>query len=191
MIKQFEKLVALVQKCSGGRNPATGQELETPQIADDLNPGASETKLKDLEEKIGFNLPDDLRELLAKYDGQAGKGPPALGQYTFCSIERMLEHYWAHESIPYRENKAEATDPRIRPVMFWHAGWMPFGTWETQQLIVDLSPSDEGTEGQIHILENGMAPGPVIAPGLNEFIKITFDKLTDDPDFFFHYEKFE
>ena len=99
VISSFNQLVELVQKHGGGRNPVTGQTLETPQIADDLDPPASKTAVQDLEQHVGLTLAEDLRQLLTVHNGQIEKGPPAFGLYSFFSISRMLDRYTSHKSM--------------------------------------------------------------------------------------------
>ena len=45
----FQTLIDSIQKYGEGRNPVTGEKLETEKVADDLNLGASESAVKEFE----------------------------------------------------------------------------------------------------------------------------------------------
>lgn len=187
VISSFNQLVELVQKHGGGRNPVTGQTLETPQIADDLNPPASKTAVQDLEQHVGLTLAEDLRQLLTVHNGQIEKGPPAFGLYSFFSISRMLDRYTSHKSMAGDQKMEQSYDERLQP-FHWHPGWLPVGHWEQTELTVDLAPTDKGTSGQVFTLGAAGFAHCVIAPSLNDFLLLTIEKLTAAPDFFFEYE---
>ena len=182
----FEQLVDLVQERSGGRNPITGEKLATPKIIDDLNPPASKNAIQDLERRVGFPLPDDLRQLLSLHDGQNEKGPPAFGLYSFCSINSMLDRYSVHKSTPGDMRMDQSTDERIQP-FYWHPGWLPVGYWEQSEMTVDLAPGEKGASGQVFILGQAGFAHHFVAPSLNDFLQVTMKKLKAAPDFVFDY----
>ena len=187
IISSFNQLVELVQEFSGGRDPITGQTLETPQVVDDLNPPATKKAVQDLEQQLELKLPDELQQLLAVHDGQNEKGPPAFGLYSFSPISQMANRYTSHKSMPGDQKQDQPDDERLQPY-YWHLGWLPIGHWEQSELMVDLAPSSKGTPGQVFILGHAGFASLVIAPSLNDFLQLTIKKLNGAPDFGFEYE---
>src|SRR5262245_30991507 len=112
-----------------------------------LNPPATDAEVGQLEDEIGFALPDDLKALYFKANGKvdvfraesAAPGAiiaPFFGAYDFISAERALSNYRVWNGI-YKEygdefhesfNEGIITVRNADPVYaeYWRPGWLPF-----------------------------------------------------------------
>jgi cell wall assembly regulator SMI1 len=159
-----------------------------------LNPPASEVELRTLQDEIGFALPDDLRALYLKANGQvdvfraesAGPGEivtPFFGAYDFISIERALTNYrlWKgifdeygakfHESFNEGIIRVREGDP-VYPE-YWRPGWLPFSIdGGGNSYAVDLSPPTSGTYGQVIVIGSDEDERRVLAPSISAFLEI-------------------
>lgn len=153
-----------------------------------LNPPASLADLQALQEEIGFALPDDLKALYRKADGQAGVFrlqsaepgmlvTPFFGAYDFVSIASALSNYrlWRsiyddygdrfHESFNEGIISVRGSDPVHRE--YWRPGWLPFSMdGGGNSYAVDLSPPAGGTYGQVIVIGSDEDKRRVLAPSI-------------------------
>jgi cell wall assembly regulator SMI1 len=156
-----------------------------------LNPPATETAIVAVEAEIGFHLPDDLRELYLRADGQkpsfAIKDPapgsivtPFFGSYDFAPLSRALAEYrsweevidaWPEGDDPNEFITLRAGDPPVARA-YWRRGWFPFAIdGGGNAYAVDLSPPPGGTYGQVIVIGSDEDERRVVAPSVSAFMK--------------------
>jgi cell wall assembly regulator SMI1 len=166
-----------------------------------LNPPASEAELQTLQDEIGFTLPDDLRALYLKANGQvdvfrlesAAPGSivmPFFGAYDFISIDRALSNYrtWKgifedygntfHESFNEGIISVRNSDPVYSE--YWRPGWLPFSIdGGGNSYAVDLSPPSGGTYGQVIVIGSDEDLRRVLAPSISRFLEFAATRRLD------------
>lgn len=163
-----------------------------------LNPPASEAELLALQEEIGFDLPDDLKALYLKANGQidiyhaesAEPGKvltPFFGAYDFISIERAVTSYrlWKGIFDEYGETFHESFNEEIIGVRqgdpvypeYWRPGWLPFSIdGGGNSYAVDLSPPPSGTYGQVIVIGSDEDERRVLAPSISAFLQFALTR---------------
>ncbi|MCL4714065.1 MAG: SMI1/KNR4 family protein [Hyphomonadaceae bacterium] len=167
-----------------------------------LNAPATDATIDSLQAQIGFDLPNDLRALYLRADGQTPPfgltDPfpgevvlPFFGTYDFISTERALGAYeqWkqifdeAGDQFSYNFDEfctVRDGDPVIKA--YWQPGWLPFSIdGGGNSYAVDLSPPSNGSYGQVILIGPDEDERRVLAPSLCEFL-IRLSKL----DLVFH-----
>ncbi len=155
-----------------------------------LNPPATKAAIMAVEAEIGFRLPDDLRELYLRADGQKslydpidpGAGTivtPLFGGYEFVPLSKALGDYrnwvdvideWGDEGDPNEWITLRAGDAPVA-CEYFRRGWFPFAIdGGGNAYAVDLAPVPGGTYGQIILIGSDEDERQVLAPGLTAFL---------------------
>lgn len=155
-----------------------------------LEPPASETAIVRAETDIGFRLPDDLRALYLRADGQNrsyeidNPAPgmivtPFFGGYEFVPLAKAMAEYCAWEGVldewPSDQDAhafitLRAGDPPVARE-YWRRGWFPFAVdGGGNAYAVDLSPPPGGTYGQVILIGSDEDERRVLAPSLTVFL---------------------
>ena len=155
-----------------------------------VNPPATEQQIAAVEAAIGYEFPEDLRQLylfangqrdtleMAERPGVTGAGP-FFGRYDFLSLEQALDQYrvWLgiyedegeNFSSVYNWTRARAGDPVHGD--YWRPGWFPFSHDSAgNSYAVDLSPAPGGTYGQVILIGRDEDERRVLAPSLGAFL---------------------
>jgi len=159
-----------------------------------LNPPANESELDGFESAVGFALPEDLRQLYRRANGQVAPfgvtdpSPgsvvtPLFGFYDFISLDRALSSYrmWSsiydeygdtfHETFNEGVIALRGSDP-VFPE-YWRPGWLPFSIdGGGNSFAVDLSPPSAGTYGQVIVIGSDEDERRVVAPSLTELFTL-------------------
>ena len=77
MYRQWEKL-------------ETWLEANRPAVLADLNAGADEAAVDDLQARLGLRLPEDFIACLRVHNGQKGQAAPLFDTYAFLPARRIL-----------------------------------------------------------------------------------------------------
>lgn len=134
-----------------------------------LNPPAPEADLAAIETETGYRLPDDLRELWRRADGQpdsyriASPAPgtvisPVFGSYDFMACAAALAAYrdWTEVLEEYGDTMNDGITRREGdPVQaaYWIPGWLPFAIDGGGNFYaVDMAPDEGGTYGQVILM---------------------------------------
>ena len=153
-----------------------------------LNPPATPEAIARAEAAIGFRLPDDLRALYLRADGQrdtiaiADPAPgrlvmPLFGEFEFVPLEKALLDYKGWKQIYDDEGGSATFNAGITvrsgdPVHaeYWRPGWFPFANdGSGNAYAVDLSPAPGGRYGQVILIGPDEYERRVLAPSLAEF----------------------
>lgn len=134
------------------------RELGThaPSILPTLNPPASDNEIAGLEARLGYPIPDDLRESLRIHDGQ--DDPRGLAVFcaagTLLPVEAMLET-WARITEIDRQLAEEIPD---RAGEWWDPAYLPLSDFAGDRLCVNLDPEARG-EIVWHVHDCGIEHG--------------------------------
>ena len=153
-----------------------------------LREAATRDSVRDLQQKIGVNLGDELVELLLIHNGQEQWSDGELTQglfsgYHFNGVDEIAEH---HRSLSkqlaegFLTYESEVEEPALRQGgQNWRPEWIPFGqlTFETA-LITDLAPGPDGTVGQVFLRSNEHTLSKVLSPNLGSFLLRYAELLT-------------
>lgn len=126
-------------------------QKNAPDVAKDLNAGASDEALAKVESLAGVRMPPDLRASYHRHDGQRGSAKGVFGAWEWLSL-RAVEVQWTGMKRLLDAGKLDApakADPGVQP-LWWNAKWIPFahnGAGDLQ--CVDLDPGASGLAGQI------------------------------------------
>lgn len=155
-----------------------------------LNPPATEAAIEAAEAEIGFRLPDELRALYRRADGQrdiddiTDPAPgtivtPLFGGCEFVPLSKALSDYhrweetiddWGDDSDPNEFITLRPGDPPVARE-YWRRGWFAFAIdGGGNALAVDLSPVPGGIHGQVIVTGPDEDERKVLAPSLAAFL---------------------
>lgn len=168
-----------------GRIEAWGQQ-NAPAMLKDLNTGASDAEVSALEQKLGYAVPEDLRQSLKVHDGECDGWPnkafAEMGAYL--GTERIV-HEW-QQRLAIAEDVTEDNDPQereaqikagvifvtgpVRPCLFLKE-WIPIIECNGDVFwALDLSPAEGGKPGQLIEVDWEGCSWKVVAASLGEFL---------------------
>ena len=151
-------------------------EEHHPALLDIFSPGATDKQIAALEESIGHELPEDVRESLRRHNGQTEEFSCRflLGQLALLSCKSIAENYagWrgSDPSAPadgYTFYPEGAIAQRQ-----YDPGWIPLASemHSGNYLAVDLSPGPAGIAGQVITFGADIHDLAVLAPSFGEFL---------------------
>ena len=166
------QLDALVKKY-----PAAAAELE---LSFELNAGASEADFAELEQTLGYALPEEFKELYRVANGEADIDGVFAGD-EWLSIERIIDEYdiWQalHADVSFQNDDdsdfgCQPEDAGIKPDFWWNPKWIPLtADGSGNSKMIDLDPSEQGTAGQIIQMWHDDAAREKVADSLREFLQ--------------------
>lgn len=170
-------------------------EINAPDVLDDLNGGASESEILELETALGIKLPEDLKESLRIHNGQTGDSHGLIAGWEFLSTQRILDEWsvwkdlYAKDSFINLDVKAQEGVANI----WWQPAWIPLtfnGCGDHHCL--DLAPNDEGKNGQIISMWHDSEEREILARSYKqwfEYLVRTFE--SNDAEYIFENNSFE
>ncbi|HAP25378.1 MAG TPA: SMI1/KNR4 family protein [Achromobacter sp.] len=158
-----------------------------------LKPGAADSQAKAVEADLGFPIAADLKQawLLAngaERDAPVFMRPGYLTAYDFLTLEAaMAKRSGMADRAPRYAgfDEPEPRDRRIREGWF-HDGWLPFASFggATLMLMVDHSPSEAGTPGQIIAFTHDPDQITWVAPSFAALLTRSIAEIEADPEEF-------
>jgi cell wall assembly regulator SMI1 len=132
-----------------------------PLVYEDLNGGATQEQIEELERVIGAKLPGDFVEFYKVHNGQTPiKFDPNISLFDhtkLMSIDEIIEVWemWkelvdAGEFIDHK-NKPKESNPGIGIKNdWWNTLWVPFfNDGDSNHYCIDLDPAKDGNYGQV------------------------------------------
>ncbi len=161
------QLDALVKKY-----PAAAEELG---LSFELNAGASEADFAELEQTLGYALPEEFKELYRVANGETDIDGVFAGE-EWLSIERIIDEYNVWNQL-YQEDDGsdfgcDPEDAGIKPDFWWNPKWISLtADGSGNSKMIDLDPSEQGTAGQIIQMWHDDAAREKVADSLREFLQ--------------------
>ena len=165
------QLNALVKKY-----PAAAEELG---LSFELNAGASEADFAELEQTLGYALPEEFKELYRVANGETDIDGVFAGE-EWLSIERIIDEYniWQelYQNGTFQEDDGTpyGCEPEagIKPDFWWNPKWISLtADGSGNSKMIDLDPSEQGTAGQIIQMWHDDAAREKVADSLREFLQ--------------------
>jgi cell wall assembly regulator SMI1 len=123
--------------------------LNALRVLDDLLPGINVSGIRILEEKIGFELPEDFKTSLEIHNGQDGRFR-LLSQWEIIPVDGiLLEIDQMQEVFENSADTAIETRGAVKDNL-WNSAWIPFASDGSGNfLCIDMDPPENGIKGQI------------------------------------------
>ncbi len=118
-----------------------------------FNDGASDHDFAKLEKVLGFELPNDFKEIYRIHNGAKSDSTTLAGE-EWLSIRQIVIDYemWNElfEAGDFDDEQAEPSSPAIKAEFWFNPKWIPFTTrLNGDGRMIDLDPTEKGTVGQI------------------------------------------
>jgi cell wall assembly regulator SMI1 len=153
-------------------------EKEKPGFKTYLNPAVSTEEVNAIEEKMGFQLPGELKELYLCNNGDTENLEGSILGLRFLSIGEMFLNWcdWLYvlkdkELMKACEKDAESVPKKAIRKVYANRKWIPFAHDQNGNYIgIDLDPDENGTVGQIINYGSDENRKYVITKSLKEFL---------------------
>ena len=127
--------------------------VNAPKAFATLQPGASSQTLDELETRLGFPIPAELREHLVIHDGQPKDTLLGLLHgWIFLNSDSIAECHATFARLlreGYLDRPGKSRDGAVKPV-WWSERWVPFLEGPGgDYLCFDMDPTESGQVGQI------------------------------------------
>lgn len=138
-----------------------------------FNPPATAEEIAVTEAALGVTLPDEMKQLYLRHDGQQPGAPWLLYGWEWLSLERIRSEWkvWKEllDSNTFDGMTRAADGEQVR-ADWWNAKWIPFTySGSGDHHCVDLAPGPEGRVGQIIEMWHDDGVRPVVAPDILSF----------------------
>ncbi|WP_234085666.1 SMI1/KNR4 family protein [Azonexus sp. R2A61] len=152
-----------------------------PEVAADLNAGATEEELERFSITLGVTLPDDFMRLYAWHNGQGRRtnaGPwyglgflPLDRIQQECEMWRQVLKESSQESLTSLASRMKSTPPGYVKKQYANDCWIPFAyDWSGNYLGIDLSPDEYGSYGQVINFGRDEERKIAVSPSIGTFI---------------------
>lgn len=155
---------------------AAAAELELSFV----NAGASEADFAELEQTLGYALPEEFKELYRVANGEADDIYGVFAGEEWLSIERIIDEYniWQelYQNGTFQEDDGTpyGCEPEagIKPDFWWNPKWIPLtADGSGNSKMIDLDPAEQGRVGQIIQMWHDDAAREKEAASLREFLQ--------------------
>lgn len=159
-------------------------QQHAPHLLKELNKGATEQQLDDLEEAIQQKLPASFRAFYKIHNGQDDYGKFILNSQELLSTHRIL-HEWKIWKTLIDQNtfvtdgsaKKSIADKAIQPIWV-HSAWIPFtSNGGGDHYCLDFAPTSAGTSGQVITMIHDAPSRLVLGDSFQDWIEDYVDKL--------------
>jgi cell wall assembly regulator SMI1 len=162
-----------------------------PEVAADLNPGASANELQVFSAALDVKLPNDFLHLYAWHNGQGmtvNAGPwyglnflPLDAVQRECEMWRNVLKESSPESLTSLAESMKSTPPGFVKRQYANAQWIPFAYDHGGNFLgVDLSPDEHGTYGQVINFGRDEDRKIAVSPSISTFIDWMLKELNAD-----------
>lgn len=151
-----------------------------------LNPGATDSEIKDLEASLELSLPSEFKDWYKIANGQPEASDPLVIYYdmgevyaffrllTLDEIERERTFMLKMLADPHSgwDDTSFIINCEPRRSLWWHEGWIPVASdLAGQYIVMDLAPTSLGIHGQIIAYNHEEGPQDVIADSLLNWLQ--------------------
>jgi cell wall assembly regulator SMI1 len=157
----------------------TWLKVNAPQVFDVLQPGASDAKIKELEDWLSIQLPEDVKASYRIHDGQSTYNYGLIDGREFLSIERIRDEWqvWKEllDSGTFQDDDGQDQGSDPAPGIcnvWWSAHWIPL-TYDGggNHDCLDLNPAEGGTVGQIITMWHDDPQRQIVAPSFQVWLE--------------------
>jgi cell wall assembly regulator SMI1 len=161
-------------------------EINAPNVLQVLQPGASDTQIKELEDFLYVQLPEDFKSSYRIHNGQSADSWGFIGgQREFLSLEGIRREwaFWRHLFDDGAFQEENGQDQGSNPDsgiynVFWHPKWIPFVCDdEHSSECLDLEPDVGGTIGQIVTMSYYTLDRKIVAASFRTWLRQYADSL--------------
>lgn len=170
-------------------------EKHAPEVLSDLNPGATEEEIQELEQAIQYILPEDFKESLRIHNGQAGESLWLIGGWELLSAKRILDEWKVWKGLynegTFRDWKVEAAD-EVEQV-WWKPSWIPV-TYNGcgDHHCMDVETGSAGRMGQIITMWHDDEERRVLAGNYGEWFAYLVNEIEqNDAEYVFESGEFQ
>jgi cell wall assembly regulator SMI1 len=111
----------------------------TPQIMNNVYAGAAEEDIEQLEMKLGYQLPDDLRDSLRIHNGTASC---FVDGWELLSVDRIWQEQQMQLEVLHDLQEEAGEIEEGERVWWWYPHWIPFASFGNGDLLcVEVDPS--------------------------------------------------
>lgn len=145
----------------------------------DLNPPATDTEIEELKTTLGVDLPDDFISVLKIHNGQKGDSAWLFDSQEFLSTHRIIEEFntWKNLLESELHGKVSTPDDGVKSD-WWNVNWIPFTSDGCgDHYCIDLSPTANGTKGQIITLWYELAEREIVSKSFSSWFDEYIEQL--------------
>ncbi|GHO96794.1 hypothetical protein KSF_068420 [Reticulibacter mediterranei] len=119
----------------------------TPEVMNNVYAGAAEEDIRQLEMKLGYQLPDDLRDSLRIHNGTASW---FVDGWELLSVDRIWQEQQVQLEVLHDLQEEAGEIEAGERVWWWYPHWIPFASFGNGDLLcVEVDPSSGEQSGQI------------------------------------------
>ena len=145
----------------------------------DLNPPATNEEIEELKNALGVDLPDDFISVLKIHNGQKGDSAWLFDSQEFLSTKRIIEEFntWKNLLETELQGKISTPDDGVKSD-WWNTSWIPFTSDGCgDHYCIDLSPTANGTKGQIITLWYELAEREIVSKSFSSWFDEYIEQL--------------
>lgn len=145
----------------------------------DLNPPATNEEIEELKNTLGVDLPDDFISVLKIHNGQKGDSAWLFDSQEFLSTKRIIEEFntWKNLLETELQGKISTPDDGVKSD-WWNTSWIPFTSDGCgDHYCIDLSPTANGTKGQIITLWYELAEREIVSKSFSSWFDEYIEQL--------------
>ncbi len=150
---------------------------------DDLNPGATQLHIEELENVIGFKIPEDFATFLKIHNGQKENAGGLSIYGTFLSTTRIIEEWNIWKKLLDEDDIGEyISNPEdgVKNV-WWNLKWLPFiSSGAGDSICIDCDPDNSGSYGQVITLWHDMSDRKIFASDFHRWFNAYVTSLTSN-----------
>lgn len=146
---------------------------------EDLNSGADQGIVHELEKMIKTALPESFKVYLKSNNGQFGRtGPVLMQDWELMGIEFIIKTWKKQNEIFAEENYVRKDETEKTQSFWWDEKWLPIASnGGGDYLCIDLNPGSKGKLGQIIVFWHSNPFRKVIANSWDELLAIFISDL--------------
>jgi cell wall assembly regulator SMI1 len=160
-------------------------KVHAPDVLASLRPGATQARLREVEDTIGAALPEEVRRAYGFHDGQAtsrryGCAPGFLYGWEWLSLNRMLSDWKCSKGLLDDGHFEGVNSEPKGPIRadWWHPRWITVTVdGGGGQRCIDLAPRRGGRVGQVISWWHDSGAGVVLAPNFRVWLARFADEL--------------
>jgi cell wall assembly regulator SMI1 len=145
-----------------------------PEILADLEPGASDTEIKEAEEYLKVSFPEHMKASLKIHNGQKGESSFLIDGWQLLPLEKIMEEWDAWADLIEMgdfEGIRSYSKGQIKND-WWNPKWIPLTfSGEGDHYCLDLDPDQGGKAGQIIITWHDMPNRDLVADSYKEWLE--------------------